>query len=113
MQPNQRESRPKKSIAKRFPTQELVQVEVFGRIGKIFCKMGNLSVTGVFFEIISSNFMPKGGDIARITVNLRSLKRVRTMEAEVIWCKGLGMGLHFLTGDKLREKLTNKTIQQA
>ena len=112
MQQNQQQQQPKRPIAKRFLTQELVQVEVFGRIGKIFCKMGNLSVTGVFFEIISANYMPKSGDLVRITVNLRSLKKVRTMDAEVVWCRGLGMGLQFLSPEKFREKLTQKSNPQ-
>lgn len=112
MQENQQAEKTKKAIAKRFLTQELVQVEVFGRIGKIFCKMGNLSVTGVFCEIISANYMPRSGDLVRVTVNLRSLKKVRTMDAEVIWCKGLGTGLQFLTPELFRQKLTQKSNPQ-
>lgn len=112
MQENQQTEKTKKAIAKRFLTQELVQVEVFGRIGKIFCKMGNLSVTGVFCEIISANYMPRSGDLVRVTVNLRSLKKVRTMDAEVIWCKGLGTGLHFLTPELFRKKLSQKSNPQ-
>jgi hypothetical protein len=112
MQKNQPEKQPKQPIAKRFLTQELVQVEVFGRIGKIFCKMGNLSVTGVFCEIISANYMPKAGDLVRVTVNLRSLKKTRSMDAEVVWCKGLGTGLQFLTSEKFRQKLTQKSNPQ-
>jgi hypothetical protein len=95
---------------KRFFTQELAQLEVFGRIGKIFCKMGNLSVAGAFFEVISSNFMPKHGDLVRVTVNLRSIKKVHTLDAEVIWCKGLGIGLQFLTTDQFRKKLSEKSV---
>jgi PilZ domain len=95
---------------KRFITQELAQLEVFGRIGKIFCKMGNLSVTGAFFEVISSNFMPKKGDLVRLTVNLRSIKKVHTIDAEVIWCKGLGIGLQFITAEQFRKKLSDKSM---
>ncbi len=112
MQEDQQTEKTKKATAKRFLTQELVQIEVFGRIGKIFCKMGNLSVTGVFCEIISANYMPRRGDLVRVTINLRSLKKVRTMDAEVIWCKGLGTGLRFLTPELFRQKLTEKSNPQ-
>jgi hypothetical protein len=96
--------------AKRFLTQELAQIEVFGRIGKIFCKMGNLSVSGAFFEVISSNYMPKHGDLVRLTVNLRSIKKVHTIDAEVIWCKGLGIGLQFMSTEQFRKKLSEKSL---
>lgn len=95
--------------AKRFLTQELAQIEVFGRIGKIFCKMANLSVSGAFFEVINSNSMPKNGDLVRLTVNLRSIKKIHTIDAQIIWCKGLGIGLQFMTKDQFRKKLSEKT----
>ncbi len=97
---------------KRFMTQELAQLEVFGRIGKIFCKMGNLSVAGAFLEVISSNFMPKKGDLVRLTVNLRTIKKVHTIDAEVIWCKGLGIGLQFISAEQFRKKLSDKSMNQ-
>jgi hypothetical protein len=96
--------------AKRFLTQELAQIEVFGRIGKIFCKMSNLSVSGACFEVISSNYMPKHGDLVRLTINLRSIKKTHVIEAEVIWCKGLGIGLQFLGATAFRKKLTEKSM---
>lgn len=95
--------------AKRFPTKEPAQIEVYGRFGKIYCKMGNLSTGGAFFEIISSNFMPRQGDLVRITVHLKQLNRVHSVDAEVIWCKGLGMGLMFIKKDKLFEKLSTRS----
>jgi PilZ domain len=100
-------------VAKRFSTKELAQIEVYGRIGKILAKMGNLSTSGAFFEVINSNYMPKNGDLVRMTVNLRSIKRVHTLDAEVVWCKGLGIGLRFLPADKVRDKLTEKTSQDS
>lgn len=99
--------------AKRFPTKEPAQIEVYGRFGKIYCKMGNLSTGGAFFEIISSNFMPRQGDLVRITVHLKQLNRVHSVDAEVIWCKGLGMGLMFIKKDKLFEKLSTRSATGA
>jgi hypothetical protein len=100
---------PPNLIARRFTTHEHAQIEVYGRIGKIFCKMGNLSTSGAFFEIISSNYMPRQGDLVRITVNLRSIKKTHILDGEVAWCKGLGLGIQFLNADLFRKKLTVKT----
>lgn len=93
---------------KRFTTRESAHIEVYGRFGKIYCQMGNLSSTGAFFEIISSNFMPRQGDLVRVTVQLKQLNREYTMDAEIIWRKNLGMGLMFLKKDQLFEKLTSR-----
>ncbi len=109
---NSQQDSQQKTKPKRFMTQELAQIEVFGRIGKIFCKMGNLSVAGAFFEVISSNYMPKKGDLVRLTVNLRSIKKVHTIDSEVIWCKGLGIGLRFVSVDEFRKKLSEKSMTQ-
>jgi PilZ domain len=97
-------------IAKRFLTQELAQIEVFGRIGKIFCKMGNLSTSGAFFEVISSNYMPKQKDLVRLTIQLRTIKKTHVIDAEVVWCKGLGIGLQFITSEQFRKKLSDKSL---
>lgn len=105
------ESTDAKIKARRFMTQELAQIEVYGRIGKIFTKMSNLSTSGAFFEIISSNYMPKTTDLVRLTVNLRSIKKVHVIDAEVVWCKGLGLGIRFLSTQEFREKLSAKTQQ--
>jgi len=91
---------------KRFTTREPAQIEVYGRHGKIYCQMGNLSTTGAFFEIISSDFMPRKGDLVRVTIQLKQLNRVYSLDAEIIWRKGLGMGLMFLKKEKLFEKLS-------
>ena len=99
--------------SKRFLTQELAQIEVYGRIGKVFTKMGNLSTTGAFFEIISSNYMPRMGDLVRLTINLRSIKKVHVLDGEVIWCKGLGLGIQFLNPEQFRKKLSEKTAAES
>lgn len=96
---------------KRFPTREPAHIEVYGRFGKIYCKMGNLSKKGAFFEIISSNFIPRKGDLVRITVNLKQLNRNHTLDGEVIWCKGLAMGLMFLKQEILYQKLSSRASQ--
>ena len=94
-------------VARRFVTQELAHIEIYGKSGKILTKMGNLSASGAFFEVLSPNFSIKKGDIARVTINLRSLNRVHVVDCEVVWSKGLGVGVQFLKREELQDKLTN------
>lgn len=94
-------------IARRFSTQELAHIEIYGKGGKILTKMGNLSASGAFFEVLSPNFSIKKGDIARVTINLRSLSRVHVVDCEIVWSKGLAVGVQFLKREELQDKLTN------
>lgn len=92
-------------VARRFVTQELAHIEIYGKTGRILSKMGNLSSTGAFFEVLSPNFSIKKGDIARVTINLRSLNRIHVVDCEVVWAKGLSVGVQFLKREELQEKL--------
>ncbi len=94
--------------SKRFITKELAQIEVYGRMGKVFCKMSNLSQLGAFFEIINSNYMPRSGDLVRVTVLLRQINKTHILDAEIVWCKGLGLGLNFLKKSELMKKLAGR-----
>lgn len=94
-------------VARRYVTQELAHIEIYGKSGRILTKMGNLSASGAFFEVLSPNFSVKKGDIARVTINLRSLNRIHVVDCEVVWAKGLGVGVQFLKREELQEKLTN------
>lgn len=97
-----------KEIATRYMTQEMAVLEVYGRIGKITCKMSNLSKSGAFFEIVNSSFIPKKGDLVRVSVNLGQIKKRYNLEAEVVWCRGLGLGVNFIHRDRLLEQLSSK-----
>ena len=92
--------------ARRFLTQELAQIEVFGKAGKVLTKMTNVSVTGAFFEIINSPFMPRKDDLVRITVNLRAVNKTHILDAQVVWNKGLGLGVQFINRDELNRKIS-------
>ena len=96
--------------AKRYLTQELAKIKIYGQADKVICKMANLSTSGAFFEIISSNYIPRMGDVIRLTINLRSIKRVHVMNGEVIWSKGLGLGIQFLTTLAMQQKLSDKVM---
>ena len=92
-------------VAQRFMTQELASIEVYGKEGKIVARMANVSITGAFFEVISSSFMPKKDDLVRISISLRAVNKTHLIDASVVWSKGLGLGVQFLTRDDLNVKI--------
>lgn len=97
-------------VARRFVTQELAHIEIYGTNGRIMTKMSNLSASGAFFEVISPHFTVKKGDVARVTINLKTLNRTHMVDCEVVWAKGAHLGVQFLKRDELQEKLTNMIL---
>ncbi len=93
---------------RRFLTKEHAQIEIYGRMGKVFCRVANLSVTGAFLEIINAKYVPKPGELIRMTVLLRQVNKTHTLDAEIIWSKGLGLGISFIKKEQLFEKLSAK-----
>ncbi len=96
-------------VPRRFNTKEIAQLEVYGRMGKVTCKMANLSQSGAFLEIINSTYLPKKGDLVRVTILLRQINKTHVVDAEIIWCRGLGLGLNFLKKNNLLEKLSSRS----
>ena len=91
--------------AKRHVTNEPAIVEVYGRTGKIFCRMNNLSTSGAFFEITNSYHTPRQGDVVRVTINLKQLGKTHTLHGQIIWCRGLGLGVAFIKSKALYKKI--------
>ena len=91
--------------AKRHTTREHVTVEVYGKSGKTHCRMSNLSVTGAFLEIMNTGYHPKKGDVVRVTINLRQINKTHTLHGEIVWNKGLGLGVAFLKQQDVFKKL--------
>lgn len=96
--------------ARRYNTKEMAQIEVYGRMGKVFCKLGNLSESGAFLEIINSSYVPRSGDLVRITVLLRQINKTHIVDAEIVWARGLGLGINFLKKKTLVEKLSGRPV---
>ncbi len=94
---------------KRFFTKENAQLEIYGRLGKIYCRMTNLSQTGAFLEIMNAKHTPKPGELLRMTIWLRQVNKTHTLDAEIIWSKGLGLGVVFIKKEQLFEKLSSRT----
>ncbi len=93
---------------KRFFTQELAHVQVYGRMGNLVSKMKNVSTTGAFLELSQGEYVPQKGDIIHVTVHLHSISKSRNFDAEVIWHQGLGFGIQFIKKDELVEKMMTK-----
>ncbi len=105
MSQNHQNSLSNVEVAKRHHTNETAFVEVHGRTGKIMCRMSNLSKTGAFFEIVNSHFTPRQGDFVRVTVNLKQLNKTHTLHGQIIWNKGLGLGVAFLKSKDVFKKI--------
>ncbi len=91
--------------AKRYATQELARIEVYGHNSFMTARMKNLSSTGAFFEISQASFLPKAGDLINVTVRLNTLAKERHVSAEVVWTKGLGLGVCFVSKEEALEKM--------
>ncbi|WP_415063282.1 PilZ domain-containing protein [Bdellovibrio sp.] len=94
--------------AKRFKTKETAQIEVYGHIGILVASLKNLSQTGAFLEVSLGDYVPQKGDLLNMTVQLGSLQRTHNVTAEVIWSKGLGLGICFINKDEVLERMMAK-----
>ncbi len=97
--------------AKRHSTKEFATIEIQGRTLKIQCRLSNVSQTGAFLEVINSGITPKQGDLVRITVNLRQISKTHILIGQVVWSRGLGLGVTFLKNKDLDiSSLKSKTM---
>lgn len=88
--------------AERFDTKEVAHIEVYGRHhGKMVAKLKNISASGAFFELAQSEYVPRRGDMLCVTVHLSTLRKSRTVHAQVVWGRGLGFGAQFVAKDDL------------
>ncbi|WII72802.1 PilZ domain-containing protein [Bdellovibrio sp. 22V] len=97
------------STAKRYQTKETAQIEVYGHIGTLVANLKNLSQTGAFLEVAQGDYVPQKGDLLNMTVNLKSLRRTHNIAAEVVWSKGLGLGICFINKDEVLERMMAKS----
>ena len=52
--------------------------------------------------------MPRKGDLVRITILLRQINKTHIVDAEIVWSRGLGLGISFLKKTDLVEKLSGR-----
>lgn len=94
--------------AKRFKTQEVAQIEVYGHIGILSANLRNISQTGAFLEVRKGTYVPQKGDLLNMTVSLAAIQRTHNVAAEVIWSSGLGLGICFINKDEVLERMMAK-----
>ena len=89
----------------RHQTRERAYLEIYGRTGTLIAELKNLSSTGAFIEILQGDYIPRKGDLVRVTVPLETLGRTHSVNAEVIWGKSLGVGICFLNRQETMTKM--------
>lgn len=99
-----------KRSAQRYRTKELAYLEVYGHAGKVFCKLENLSLSGASLSIVSSEYMPTVGDISKITVHLRTIKKTHIKPVEIIWSKNMNLGIRFLGREEVQKRINQKHL---
>lgn len=97
------------ATAKRYPTQETAQLEVYGHIGTLVANIRNLSTSGAFLEVSEGDYVPKKGDLLSMTVKLSSLQREHNVSAEVVWSKAQGLGVCFINKGEVLERMMAKS----
>jgi hypothetical protein len=95
-----------KHVSKRHLTREPARIEVYGKKEVLYCSMNNLSSTGAFFEILNPTFTPRAGYLVRVTIKLKQINKTHFVNGEVVWFKGLGMGVSFIKQKDLFDKLS-------
>lgn len=96
--------------SKRYLTHETITVKAFGRMGNLRAMMKNLSQTGCYLEISKGDYLPKPGDILLLSLPLRTLNKVRVLNAEVVWKKGFGLGVTFISKDDVKFKIKSQNM---
>ncbi|OYZ17899.1 MAG: hypothetical protein B7Y39_14420 [Bdellovibrio sp. 28-41-41] len=88
-------------VARRFTTNEMATIEVFGRMETMKGTMKNLSTSGCFLELTKGDYVPQEGDCLRIILPLKSLNKTRNLFGQVVWKKGVGFGITFIKKDDI------------
>lgn len=96
-------------IEKRFDTTERASIQVIGQIGLVTANLKNLSKSGACIEWESEGaVLLRKGDLVSLTVSLMALGKRYNMSAEVIWRRGNRSGLHFISTEKVMNKMLTK-----
>lgn len=95
--------------SQRYDTQELAELEIFGKSGADRARMKNVSRTGARFEVFNQNSHLKTGDVIQIKIKLNQINKEHRMNGEIIWKKDTTLGVQFISSDKVFEKLKKTT----
>ena len=93
--------------AERYPTKEMAEIEIYGRDGSAIARLQNLSETGACLQW-DDEAQVNQGDLVRVTVILRALRREHRVNAEVVWVEGQQTGIQFLSAKELLAKMIHR-----
>ncbi len=94
--------------ALRFPTKEKASVEIYGKAGKLFADLANISRTGACLEYPIDDTPVRRGDLLRLTVELPNVGRRHFISAEVVWRTGKRTGVLFLKPEELLDRMVGR-----
>ena len=97
-------------VAVRYDTKEKAVIEIYGKSGVVVARLQNLSQTGARITWEDKAFDLQKGELIRLVVNLKSLKREHKMNAEVVWARKSACGVHFINTEELVEKMVAKGV---
>ena len=91
--------------AERYPTKEKAAIEIYGRSGALIATIKDLSKTGACLMWEGDEALLTKGDLLRLTVVLRALRKEHRLNAEVIWIEGKRTGVQFLNSRELLDRM--------
>lgn len=94
--------------AMRYQTKERASLEIYGKGGTVIGDLKNLSTTGACLEWTDESVELREGDLVRMTVVLRALKRRHNLSAEVVWVEGKRTGLNFIKYEDVLDRMIEK-----
>lgn len=95
--------------SERYATHENVQIQVYGQGTHLQGFLKNLSRTGAGLEIVSREQGLQKGDLVSLTIELSSLSKTHSVDAEVIWTGAQGVvGVVFMKQSEVFSKMIVK-----
>lgn len=83
-------------LHKRYQTNETAFLRVRGYLENLMCVMENVSLTGAKLRVSNTSYLPKTQEKVKVTLHLRSINKTHRIYAQVVWVKGLDIGLKFI-----------------
>ena len=91
--------------SERFRTKEMAAVEVYGKPGSAVAAVKNLSETGACVQWQTKDVVLEVGDLVRMTIVLKAIKREHKVNAQIVWNDGFKSGVRFLSDKQLLDKI--------
>lgn len=96
------------TTSERFATQESVQVQVYGQGRFVSAVLKNLSLTGAGLELLEGPQALQKGDLVSLTIELKSLAKTHSIDAEVVWTGRGVVGVVFMKAGEVFTKMLSK-----